>query len=251
MGVGVKWLCSDGPWQCWRSLPPPLPTFPRNWAHGLSLAPLAVCAAPANTVSLRAHPEVLTATWSCRHWQGQQKSEIASTACLVSGSLGFSRKRLDWLYASSEMEERALRMDWMGNDHPPAWGPSSTSPPCALIPECHCRNVNFVSRKHSLRSVERGAMESEDFRWKLCYRYHSLYWSMFRSNQLDWWQHFGKFTVQCRRKGLSMSITLKQNSFSRLTTGRLIGSGVHPGGTRPQSRASAGKEVPSYLLRTW
>lgn len=38
---------------------------------------------------------------------------------------------------------------------------------------------------------------------------------------------FGKFPVQCRWKGLSMSITLKQNSFSRLTTDRPVGRGVH------------------------
>lgn len=46
------------------------------------------------------------------------ETETASTACLVRGSLGFSRKkRLDWLYASSEMEG-ALRMDWMERTAP-------------------------------------------------------------------------------------------------------------------------------------
>ena len=102
---------------------------PGTGLTGSALHPLLSVLPAANTVSPRTHPEVPTATWSCLHWQWQQKPEAASTACLVRGSLGFSRKRLDWLYASSEMEESALRMDWMGKDRPPAWGPSSTSPP--------------------------------------------------------------------------------------------------------------------------
>ena len=46
---------------------------PGTGLTGSALHPLLSVLPAANTVSLRTHPEVLTATWSCLHWQWQQK----------------------------------------------------------------------------------------------------------------------------------------------------------------------------------
>lgn len=65
---------------------------PETGLTGSALHPLLSVLPAAHAVSLRTHPEVLTAPRSCLHWQRPQKSEIANAACLVTCHLRFLQK---------------------------------------------------------------------------------------------------------------------------------------------------------------